>query len=600
MEPEPHATGAVGTPPLQQPKPKRKYTVTEKVLNASRENLKKANLAPHELKYRLTERRLAACLNALEKAVAELRRFDSPHYGLGFKRGTHCASLLRSLVLAGEKREDYEEHLRLFHEAFPTVDERGRKLVQATAEAVWRRLRAFRGQGRWELYAVATLLVELITERERAAAEQAAQAGPSGSMRPVGTPGPVNPILDPSGPDRAKRLGLNLLGLLMQTNIDQEALCLNRRIERLLRGLLPPQAGEPLVRDAPLHPSEASYDQKSAAVLGNPLRSGPQVEATLNQDREPVKGTDKWQKNGGTAGGPATGTGNEMAGGSDVRSGACRNAADLALRGGLMRLLQQGGLGDFSRLEGPEGKALWIELWLRALGPADENGNSKVENRGTSFDFRVSRSEVLAFAELTWERVQMFRRHVDKEEAQLREGLQARIVARQAERIDDCRLTIDDCKTVATESSAPDSEPTKAEPSAPGSAAANTEGAGAPVDAFQSAIGNPQSTIPESFYRQSALAVLGALAVYSCLGGMMEAGKKIEAAYYRVLLALYGDLPGFDYFKPKELTMHDHLKKASNLAFEILSMKDGPLQRQKQSDNQWRGESEGRDPGGGP
>ncbi len=586
MEPEPHATGAVGTPPLQQPKPKRKYTVTEKVLNASRENLKKANLAPHDLKYRLTERRLAACLNALEKAVAELRRLDSPHYGLGFKRGTHCASLLRSLALAGEKREDYEEHLRLFHEAFPTVDERGRKLVQATAEAVWRRLRAFRGQGRWELYAVATLLVELITERERAAAEQAAQAGPSGSMRPVGTPGPVNPILDPSGPDRAKRLGLNLMGLLMQTNIDQEALCLNRRIERLLRGLLPPQAGEPLVRDAPLHPSEASYDQKSAAVLGNPLRSGPQVEATLNQDREPVKGTDKWQKNGGTAGGPATGTENEMAGGSDVRSGACRNAADLALRGGLMRLLQQGGLGDFSRLEGPEGKALWIELWLRALGPADENENSKLENRGTSFDFRVSRSEVLAFAELTWERVQMFRRHVAKEEAQLREALQARVLARQAapQEIDDCRLTIDDCKTVATEPSAPDSP--------------DADSIGGPEpEPRQGPSCNRQSSIDN---RQSAMAVLGALAVYSCLGAMQEAGKKIEAAYYRVLVALYGDLPGFDYFKPKEPTMHDHLKKASNLAFEILSMKDGPLQRQKQSDNQWRGESEGRDPGGGP
>ncbi len=542
-----------------------------------------ANLAPHELKYRLTPRRLAACLNALEKAVAELRRLDSPHYGLGFKRGTHCASLLRSLALAGEKREDYEEHLRLFHEAFPTVDERGRKLVQAAAEAVWRRLRAFRGQGRWELYAVATLLVELITERERAATERATpagQAGPSGSPGPIGTTGPVNPILDPSGPDRAKRLGLNLMGLLMQTNIDREARCLNLRIERLLRGLVPPQDGQPLVQDAPPHPSEASYNQRSADALGNPLCSGPQVEATLNQDREPVKGTDQWQKDGGAAGGPATGTGNEMADGSDPRSGGCQNAKDLALRGGLMRLLQRGGLGDFSRLEGAEGKALWTDLWLRALGPADENENSKLENRGTNFDFRVSRSEVLAFAEITWERVQMFRRHVDKEEEQLREALQARVLARQAapQEIDDCRLTIDDCKTGATQSPAPDSAP-------------ETQPTGQP---------GPEANRERSCNRQSAIAVLGALAVYSCLGAMMEAGKKIEAAYYRVLVALYGDLPGFDYFKPKEPTMHDHLKKASNLAFEILSMKDGPLQRQKQSDNQWRGESEGRDPGGGP
>ncbi|MGO9270034.1 MAG: hypothetical protein ACLQOO_07250, partial [Terriglobia bacterium] len=220
-------------------------------------------------------------------------------------------------------------------------------------------------------------------------------------MSPVGTTGPVDPILDPSGPDRAKRLGLNLLGLLMQTNVDQEARRLNLRIERLLRGLVPPQDGQPLVLDAPPHPSEASYDQRSADALGNPLCSGPQVEATLNQDREPVKGTDKWQKEGGPV--------KETMGGSDPRSGGCQNAKDLALRGGLMRLLQQGGLGDFSRLEGPEGKALWTDLWLRALGPADENGNSKVENRGASFDFRVSRSEVLAFAEITWERVQMFR-----------------------------------------------------------------------------------------------------------------------------------------------------------------------------------------------
>jgi len=175
---------------------------------------------------------------------------------------------------------------------------------------------------------------------------------------------------------------------------------------------------------------------------------------------------------------------------------------------------------------------------------------------GDAFQSSISRSAILAMAEITWERVQKFRRHVDKEDRQLREALQARILAKQAaaEGIDPAlrdRLPIADCKTVATESSAPDSEPAKAEPSAPGSAAANTEGAGAPVDAFQSAIGNPQSTIRESFYRQSAMAVLGALAVYSCLGAMMEAGKKMEAAYYRVLVTLYGDLPGFDYFKPK-------------------------------------------------
>ena len=328
--------------------------------------------------------------------MAELRRLDSPHYGLGFKRGTHCASLLRSLALAGEKREDYEEHLRLFHEAFPTVDERGRKLVQATAEAVWRRLRAFRGQGRWELYAVATLLVELITERERAAAERATpagQAGPSGSMGPVGTPAPVNPILNPSGPDRAKRLGLNLLGLLMQTNVDQEARRLNLRIERLLRGLVPPQDGQPLVLDAPPHPSEASYDQRSADALGNPLCSGPQVEATLKQGREPVKGTDKWQKNGGVAGGPATGTGNEMAGGSDVRSGGCQNAARPGVAWGLDAPAATGGPGGLLAAGRPGGqgvvdRALVARPWSCGRKWKLETRKSGDEFRFSSFAFR--------------------------------------------------------------------------------------------------------------------------------------------------------------------------------------------------------------------
>ena len=98
-----------GSPAVEKPgPPKRQYTTSERSRAASRENLKKANQAPHWLKYRLTERRRAACYKSLQKAVAEMRRFDSPHYGLGFKRGTHCASLIRSLALAGETREEYE------------------------------------------------------------------------------------------------------------------------------------------------------------------------------------------------------------------------------------------------------------------------------------------------------------------------------------------------------------------------------------------------------------------------------------------------------------------------------------------------------------
>jgi len=143
-----------GVPPS---KPKRKYTISEKSRAASRKNLEKANQAPHWLKYRVTERRLIACYRALEKAVAELRRFDSPQYGLGFKRGTHCASLLRSLALAGETREEYEAHLERMRKAFAPLTERERRLVLAAAQAVWRRLRVYGGRPggsctRWRAY----------------------------------------------------------------------------------------------------------------------------------------------------------------------------------------------------------------------------------------------------------------------------------------------------------------------------------------------------------------------------------------------------------------------------------------------------------------
>ncbi len=504
----------MGTPPLQQPqnpkKAKRKYTSSEKSRAASLRNLEKANQAPHELKYRLTDRRLAACYKALEKAVAELRRFDSPHYGLGFKRGTHCVSLRRSIALAGEKQEEYDEHLELMRQVFAPLDDRDRKLVQAAAEAVWRRLRVYGGQGRWELYAVATVLVEFIAERERAAAERGRHAGPSGPTEPM------NPILDPFGAARAVRLGLALIGLLTEDRVDQEAHRLDLRIERLLRVLTLPGDGQPLVQDAPPHPTEANYDQKSAEALGNPLCSTPQVEAALNQNREPVKETNKWQAGAGGAGGSASGPGggpaNGLSGGPESRSGCCENAAELAQRGGLMRLLHQRGVtdSDLSRLEGPEGKATWIDLWVRAFGtddcrriddcktapiepssPGSEPANTKptgeprdvfqsaIGNRQWS----ILRSAIVAMAEITWERIQMLLQHREKEAAQVREALQASILARQAavQEIDDCRLTIDDGKTIATEPSALGSEPAKKEPTG-----------SLPGDSFQSAIDNRQ------------------------------------------------------------------------------------------------------------
>ncbi|MGH9448102.1 MAG: hypothetical protein ACRD3O_20620, partial [Terriglobia bacterium] len=53
-------------------KPKRKYTLSEKALAASRRNLEKANAVPNAIRYRPTPRRQAACRENLLKAHARL------------------------------------------------------------------------------------------------------------------------------------------------------------------------------------------------------------------------------------------------------------------------------------------------------------------------------------------------------------------------------------------------------------------------------------------------------------------------------------------------------------------------------------------------
>jgi len=96
-----------------------------------------------------------------------------------------------------------------------------------------------------------------------------------------------------------------------------------------------------------------------------------------------------------------------------------------------------------------------------------------------------------------------------------------------------------------------------------------------------------------------AVALLGALGVYKCMGAVLEAGKDIKAAYYRMLVALYGDLPSFDFFKPKPPTLSDRIDDLSDFVMNLFAAKGGPLDQEKQQQIKWRGGS-GRQPGGGP
>jgi hypothetical protein len=64
----------------------------------------------------------------------------------------------------------------------------------------------------------------------------------------------------------------------------------------------------------------------------------------------------------------------------------------------MMRDLQRGTVAgvNLEQLEGPDGKVVWMKLWLQAFGVADASDS----NGETSYEYQVSRFEVLALAEM--------------------------------------------------------------------------------------------------------------------------------------------------------------------------------------------------------
>ena len=375
-------------------------------------------------------------------------------------------------------------------------------------------------------------------------------------------------------------LGIELIGLLQEDGVEREARRLNRRIELLLEALgqaAPEAGGEGEAAESgkskpPLETKETEEmdDETFAAVKGNPLRPAAEVAATLNAEREPLQHPAQWQN--------LQPPGSEPQGKRKSPPHPCRTASDLAQRGDLMRSVRLHGLNEFARLEGPEGKAVWIDLWQRAFGiddcrlsiddcktavgaaptPAGSAFQSSIDNR---------QSSILEVAETTWERIQMHLQHREKEAAQVKEVLESCIAARQA-----TVEGIDDCPADETRNSKIENGELKLE---------NGEAS------FDFRVSNFASRVSSA---ELAVALLGALGVYKCLGAVLEAGKDIKAAYYRMLVALYGDLPRFEFFKPKAPTLQDHMDDLSSFVLHsFATVKGGPLDQEEQQQIKWRG-----------
>jgi hypothetical protein len=220
------------------PRPKRRYTVSAKVLAANRRNLEKANAAPKEVRYRLTPKRLVACRDNLRKAPTARKAARPPRRG-----AWSCRSVLRAARRWGQNiREQLQAQKIRLMEVLAPKNEGQTKLAEATAEAF----------GRW-----VSLLREQI-DRERA-----------GLLRIW--------ALAPQDARSAAQLAYRLVGLFrdeawVEPALDRLALRL-RRLGKLFWEM----------QNIPQPHLQEALAETSAEALGNPFRpmDSPRMAALL-------------------------------------------------------------------------------------------------------------------------------------------------------------------------------------------------------------------------------------------------------------------------------------------------------------------------------
>jgi hypothetical protein len=123
--------------------------LTPRELAARRANLRRARRAPAELIYRPTERRMAASLRNLRKALQARRRrgarrrirLNALQHGL-YARQLTAASVAR----LRESPREFSRHRELFARLLVPGDAEEAALVRELADLAWRRLRLLRAQ----------------------------------------------------------------------------------------------------------------------------------------------------------------------------------------------------------------------------------------------------------------------------------------------------------------------------------------------------------------------------------------------------------------------------------------------------------------------
>ena len=126
--------------------------LTERELATRRANLAKARAVANR-SYRRTEKRLDASRANLAKAQAARRtaqgnavaRLNALKHGL-FAKDT----LAESVDRLGEDKRECASFIRFVESVFPAASDDEKPIVRGLAETLWRRLRFFHAQARWE------------------------------------------------------------------------------------------------------------------------------------------------------------------------------------------------------------------------------------------------------------------------------------------------------------------------------------------------------------------------------------------------------------------------------------------------------------------
>ena len=85
-------------------------------------------------------------------------------------------TLAESVDRLAEAKEEFNQHLRLFQRVFAPADQEEKQIVRGLAQTVWRRLRLFSAQARWEKEKLQRMFAEAPAPAQLGLADTVARA----------------------------------------------------------------------------------------------------------------------------------------------------------------------------------------------------------------------------------------------------------------------------------------------------------------------------------------------------------------------------------------------------------------------------------------